>query len=337
MNLAERITLLTDLGTWIESKPNELKAAVQKSHYDNKWFVPDNCWYALEGISKQFLQKDKLEKFTGNYNFSNITPKVIGLIFAGNIPLVGFHDFLTVFLSGHRAQIKLSDKDTALFKAIWDFLNTQYANFADIIQLTQKLTTFDAVIATGSDNSARQFAYYFKSYPKIIRKNRNAVAILSGQETDTDLENLCKDIAMYFGLGCRNVSKLFIPKDYDFGPLFKALDKWSWMMDHYKYSNNYQFNYATFALNRNAFLSNGSTILIEENQIPSRISTVHFEYYDNIEKVEKQVIKYKENIQCVVGPIELTSIDSILPGNTQKPLLEDYADNVDTMEFLLQL
>jgi hypothetical protein len=265
-----------------------------------------------------------------------VKPKTVGLILAGNIPLVGFHDFLSVLISGHNVLVKTSSNDQHLIKFLAKYLIAVNAKIENCITFTDgKLENFDAVIATGSNNTARYFEYYFKDKPSIIRKNRNSIAVLNGNETHDDLVNLGEDIFRYFGLGCRNVSKLFVPEDYNFDAFFKAIYEYKDVIYYEKYSNNYDYNKAVFLMSNFKLLDNEFLTLKEDTSYSSPISSVFYERYENIEHLKKQLEKDADQIQCIVsnGVIE----NSIPFGKTQQPELWDYADNVDTLLFLNKL
>jgi hypothetical protein len=258
------------------------------------------------------------------------------LILAGNIPLVGFHDFLSVLLSGHKVLVKTASNDQHLIKFLARYLVTVAPEMENYITFTDgKLENFDAVIATGSNNTARYFEFYFKDKPSIIRKNRNSVALLTGTESQEDLVRLGEDIFRYYGLGCRNVSKLFVPKDYDFQPFFKAIYEYKDVIFYEKYSNNYDYNKAVFLMSNFKLLDNEFLTLKEDSSYTSPISSVFYEYYDDLEQVTLRLENDKDQIQCVVSN-GLTP-NSIPFGKTQQPELWDYADNVDTLHFLLQI
>ena len=255
---------------------------------------------------------------------------------AGNIPLVGFHDFLCVILSGNRVLAKLSSNDTVLLPFIGEFLMANDADLKDKIEFTEgKMIGFDAVIATGSNNTGRYFAYYFGQYPHIIRRNRNSVAVLTPDTTETQLEGLGNDVFRYFGLGCRSVSKLFVPKGYSLDALFNALFPWKTVLEHHKYVNNYDYNKAVYLMSDSKILDNGFLILKEDSNYGSPIATLFFEYYDDKEDLAKRLEAEAEAIQCIVSE---GFMDSEIPfGQTQSPKLSDYADGIDTMKFLHQL
>lgn len=308
---------------------------IHLSQSHNGWFTPDNVYFAIQSWAKA-LQEDNLNYWLSSYNFSETKPKTVGLILAGNIPLVGFHDFLSVIISGHKVLVKTSSNDQYLVKFLAKYLISVNPELKNFITFTDgKLENFDAVIATGSNNTARYFEYYFKDKPTIIRKNRNSVAVLTGDETHQDLVNLGEDIFKYFGLGCRNVSKLFVPKNYDFQPFFKAIYEYRDVIYYEKYSNNYDYNKAVFLMSNFKLLDNEFLTLKEDKSYASPISSVFYEYYENIEELKNQLENDAEQIQCIVAKDVIKN--SIPFGKTQQPKLWDYADNVDTLLFLNKL
>lgn len=308
---------------------------IKLSQSHNGWFTQDQVYHSIQSWAIA-LQEENLNKWLSKYDFSEVEPKTVGLILAGNIPLVGFHDFLSVLISGHNVLVKTSSNDQHLIKFLAKYLITFSPEIENRITFTDgKLENFDAVIATGSNNTARYFEYYFKDKPNIIRKNRNSVAVLNGKETQEDLVNLGEDIFRYFSLGCRNVSKLFVPKDYNFDAFFKAIYEYKDVIYYDKYSNNYDYNKAVFLMSNFKLLDNEFLTLKEDISYASPISSVFYERYENIEDIKKQLEKDADQIQCVVsnGVIE----NSIPFGKTQQPELWDYADNVDTLLFLNKL
>ncbi len=314
---------------------NDFIQLIELSQSHNGWFTPEQVYHAVQSWAKA-LTEDNLNQWLSTYDFSKVQAKTVGLILAGNIPLVGFHDFLSVVISGHKVLVKTSSNDQYLIKFLVKYLISIDSEIENYITFTDgKLEHFDAVIATGSNNTARYFEYYFKEKPSIIRKNRNSVAVLNGSESHEDLVRLGEDIFRYFGLGCRNVSKLFIPKDYNFEKFFKAMYEYKDVIFYEKYSNNYDYNKAVFLMSNFKLLDNEFLTLKEDTSYASPISSVFYEYYETIEEVKKQFKRDVDQIQCIVsnGLIE----DSIPFGKTQQPELWDYADNVDTLEFLLQI
>jgi hypothetical protein len=288
------------------------------------------------------LSLDKLESWAARYpdTASEHPLKTVGLIMAGNIPLVGFHDWLCVFTAGHRAKVKLSDKDKVLLPFLvkkmgdWAFESWEHTEF---VAEGAPIGGMDAVIATGSNNTARYFEQYFGKYPHIIRRNRNSVAVLDGSETHDDLLALGKDVFTYFGLGCRNVSKLYVPQGYDFEPLLEALHTFNDLVLHNKYKNNFDYNFTLYILNNTPHLSNGCVLLVEHPALTTRIATLHYEYYRDAEHLSDLLSPQLENIQCIVSKMSLNNIAALPFGATQKPGLSDYADGVDTMAFLTAL
>ncbi len=308
---------------------------IQQSQSYNGWFTEENVYFSLESWSKA-LTEENLSKWLENYDFSKVQPKNVGLILAGNIPLVGFHDLLSVLISGHNAIVKLSSNDQQLIKFMVDYLVALDNRFATKVTFVEgKLENFDAVIATGSNNTARYFEYYFNSKPNIIRKNRNSVAILTGNETKEELIALSEDIFRYFGLGCRNVSKLFIPKEYDFILFFEAMFTQGDVIHYEKYANNYDYNKAVFLMSNFKLLDNEFLLLKEDEGYASPIGSLFYEKYDSLDELHARLKNDEEKIQCIVSK-ELKS-HHIPFGKTQKPELWDYADNVDTLLFLINI
>jgi hypothetical protein len=306
---------------------------IQLSQSHNGWYTPENVYFSIQSWSKA-LTAENLDKWLSAYNFNEGKSKNVGLILAGNIPLVGFHDFLSVLISGNNVLIKTSSNDQFLLPFLAKYLIAVDPEFANKITFVEgKLENFDAVIATGSNNTARYFEYYFKDKPSIIRKNRNSVAVLNGEETKEQLIALGEDIFRYFGLGCRNVSKLFVPKGYSFNAFFEAIFEYQDIIHYEKYANNYDYNKAVFLMSNFKLLDNGFLTIKEDNSYASPISSVFYEYYDSIEDVKIRLESENERIQCIVSNnLVKNSIDF---GSTQKPNLWDYADNVDTLAFLL--
>lgn len=304
-------------------------------HESNSWFKREQLEFAFKSWSDA-LTNDNLTKWLSAYNLTEDKLKTIGLILAGNIPMVGFHDVLSVLISGNKALIKLSSNDELLIPVLLKYLSTVEPQFKDRYEITKdKLQHFDAVIATGSDNTARYFDYYFGKYPNIIRKNRNSVAVLNDSESKEDLIALGEDIFRYYGLGCRNVSKLFVPKDYNFDNFFEGMFAYKDIIDDDKYANNYDYNKAVFLMSNFNLLDNGFLTIKEDTSYTSPISSVFYEFYTDLNDVEERLKTDTDKIQCIVSN---NLVANSLPfGSTQKPELWDYADNVDTMKFLLSL
>ncbi len=308
---------------------------IKRAHEFNGWFTKENILFAFQSWSNE-LNKSNLNKWISNYSLNTSNPKNIGIIMAGNIPLVGFHDFLSVLMSGNNAIIKQSSTDKHFLPLIAKYLEKVEPAFKNRIVFTEdKLTDFDAVIATGSNNTARYFDYYFGKYPNIIRQNRNSVAVLTGEESDDDLKNLGEDIFRYFGLGCRSVSKLFVPENYDFDRFFTAVYAYKDLIHYTKYQNNYDYNKAVYLMSQFKLVENGFLMLKEDVNYSSPIATLFYEYYSDLDFLKQKLLLEKEAIQCVVGN---SAIEEIVPfGATQKPQLWDYADGVDTLQFLQEL
>ena len=308
---------------------------IELSQSHNGWFTPEQVKFSVQSWAKA-LTVDNLNQWLSNYDFSKIEPKKVGLILAGNIPLVGFHDFISVLISGHDVLVKTSSNDQHLLKFLAKYLIAIQPELNSKITFVEgKLEGFDAVIATGSNNTARYFEYYFKDKPSIIRKNRNSVAVLDGTETFEDLVGLGEDIFRYFGLGCRNVSKLFVPKDYNFDNFFKAMYEYRDVIKYEKYANNYDYNKAVFLMSNFQLLDNEFLTIKEDTSYASPISSVFYEFYENLEEITTRLNADAEQIQCVVSKNLIPN--SVAFGQTQQPNLWDYADNVDTLAFLNSL
>jgi hypothetical protein len=332
MNLQQRIDLLSRLGEYIQSDNIEWQEAKEKASRENGWFIAEFIEFSVKNIATIFLQKEALTNWANLYHFQSITPdpKKVGIVMAGNIPLVGFHDFLCVFISGHIAHIKASSKDETLIKHLVSVMMKWNNEIEDLVIFSTMLKSCDAYIATGSNNSAGYFEYYFAKYPHIIRRNRTSVAVLTGKETNEDLDKLADDVYLYFGLGCRNVTKLYVPEGYDFIPLLNAFRKYNYLADHHKYKNNYDYNLAILLLNKKFYMSNESLLLSEDSSLFSPISQLNYEFYTDNDKLLGS-LQQNENLQCIAGK------DFTPFGTTQKPSLTDYADGVDTMKFLATL
>lgn len=333
MTLKQRIQAFDALGKRLQSMPEEeFLQLANNAKSQNAWFTHSTIKMALDGICV-FLNKNELQKWTATYAsiLKENSSKTVALVMAGNIPLVGFHDFLSVLIAGHAALIKLSSKDAVLIRYLSNLLFEIEPEFKTKITFTEKLTAFDAVIATGSDNSSRYFDYYFAKYPNIIRKNRTSCAILDGNETADELQKLGQDVFSYFGLGCRNVSKIFVPINYDFSPLLKSWEIFKEIRNHHKYANNYDYQKSIMLVNAVPFLDNGFVMLTENEKTVSPISVVYYEKYTDAEDLQKKLEPLKDKLQCIVGK---TKPATVLFGQAQYPNVWDYADQVDTMQFL---
>lgn len=333
MNIEKRIAAFANLGDYILENPVLLQEVVNKTFIYNTWFTKENTNQALQNIAKEFLNKEKLQNWISTYELEDTTydSKVIAIVAAGNIPMVAFHDILCVLISGNQLQLKLSEKDKYLLPFIFEILAEIEPEFKDKISIQFKLENFDAIIATGSNNTARHFEYYFSKYKNIIRKNRNSVAILTGNESTEDIENLGHDIFDYFGLGCRNVSKVFVPKDFDLMSLKEGLSKHIDVNQHNQYMNNLDYQRTLYLMNQTPLVDIDFINIVENKSLCSPVSCLHVERYEKIDDVNNFIIDEKENIQCVIGK------DYLAFGKSQQPGLSDYADDIDTMKFILSL
>jgi len=332
VNLPYRIDLLTRLGEYILSGDEQWTLCKERASRENGWFIPEFVEKAAQNIARSFLQPTILEEWVSGYGLPGVNPapRRIGIVMAGNIPLVGFHDLLCVFISGHQAVIKLSSKDQVLLKQLVAKLEEWEPGISNWIGFSEMLKGCDAYIATGSNNSSRYFDYYFGKYPHIIRRNRTSVAVLNGEESKEELEKLSDDVYTYFGLGCRNVTKIYVPAAYDFVPLLDAFRKYNYLSDHHKYKNNYDYNLALLLLNKQYYMTNGSILLVEDPAIFSPISQLNYEFYSNNDELAAQ-LPAAQDLQCIAGK-------SFIPlGQGQNPGIGDYADGVDTLGFLAGL
>ena len=348
MDLRQRINAFIKLGDFLSqfmASPrgntpdsdliNGFKHQLKLAGENNGWFTKDNLNFAIQSWAN-CLTEYNLKAWTNRYNFSLIKVKQVAIIMAGNIPLVGFHDFLSVLITGHDVLVKLSSNDKHLLPYLAKYLEYVEPDFKGKIRFTEdKLEDFDAVIATGSNNTARYFEYYFKDKPSIIRQNRNSVAILMGKETEIQMEALSDDIFRYFGLGCRSVSKIYVPQNYNFDAFFKGVYKWKNIIEQTKYANNYDYNKAVYIMSEFDMLENGFLMIKEDENFGSPIATVFYEKYSDITELKEKLNAQKHNIQCIVA--DGFSTTEIEFGKTQEPQLWDYADNVDTVNFLLKL
>ncbi len=313
---------------------NPLRNTIQQAYRANAWFTPEFSLRSIRAFA-QWLDKSSLEQWLSAYpelRDSSKSLKTIGVIMAGNIPAVGFHDLLSVLISGHKAQVKLSSDDQVIIPFLLNVLFDVSQEFKSLVQIGYKFQEIDAVIATGSNNSARYFDFYFGKYPHIIRKNRNSMAVLNGQESDAELLALGDDIFSYFGLGCRNVSKLLVPQGYSFDRFFENIESYGeQLMQHNKYMNNYDYHRALYLLNNEPFLTNNFLSLRQSDVLSTPVSVLHYDYYSNPHDLSEKIKTDESRIQCIVG-------GHYLPfGSSQQPGLADYADGIDTISFLLSL
>jgi len=334
----QRINAFINLGKFLTDPLNAeyLEELATSAYRKNNWFTPENTIESLHAIGQKFLSKEDLTSWAEQYSEPKKSQKV-GVIMAGNIPAVGFHDALCVLVIGHTLLAKTSSDDPVLIPTLLQKLIEIEPEFAKYILFVERLNDSDAYIATGSDNTARYFHYYFSKKPNIIRKNRTSLAVLTGNESEEELHELGKDILQYYGLGCRNVSKLFVPKGYDFTKFFESIQSFDkTYINHHKYFNNYEYNKSILLVNRVLHYDNGFLMLTESPASVSPISVVHYETYDTIEEVKAYLSENSEKIQCVVSSASEVT-DSVYFGKTQQPELSDYADSVDTMAFLSSL
>jgi len=356
MKIKERISCFESLGIYLKEYVSlqsgnsinhstdriilkNLDSAVSQAEFENPWFTSENIMIALRNISIS-LERVKIEQFIHRYaeeRMNHQASQTIGVVMAGNIPVVGFHDFFCILMAGHRFLGKLSSEDSRLLPAIADMLIGINPEFSTLISFSkERITDFDAIIATGSNNTYRYFEYYFGKYPHILRKNRNGVAILTGMETKEELSGLADDIFIFFGKGCRSISKLYLPEGYNFQLLQEPFARYNHLFNHHKYRNNYDYYKTLYLIDKILFIDLGQVLLIESMNTVSPVSVLNFEYYNDLLKLKNILTDTEDQIQCIVCHDQKVS-GSIKPGNAQCPNLWDYADGVDTMEFLLNL
>jgi hypothetical protein len=339
MNISERCALLINLGKSLQNLSElSLSETIMRAELENQWFTVENIRLSFSAIRDQFLTKEALESVVNFYKIDdNIAQKKVGLVLAGNIPIVGWHDVMCTFLTGHISQIKYSAKDKVLMSWMINKMISLDERANQYFEIVEKLQNYDAAIATGSNNTATHFEYYFSHVPNIIRRNRNSVAVVTGNEKVEDIISLGIDVFTYFGLGCRNVSAILIPVDYDVTFLFEAWEDHRDLINHNKYKNNHDYNVALYLLNLEKFLHNEFLILKESEQIISRIATLHYIRYSTIADVRIWIKTHEKEIQCVVCTTELSGIETVRPGQSQCPSINTFADGEDTIQFLLGL
>lgn len=331
MTLQQRVGILVKLADYMQNDGQEWQAIKEQASRANPWFVPEFIEMSSGNIILSFLQKDKLENWVSAYKVpaQNMHPVTVGIVMAGNIPMVGFHDMLCVFITGHKQSIKLSSKDNLLIKHLVSVIIDWEAEVKEYISFAENLKGCAAYITTGSNNSSRYFEYYFSKYPHIIRSNRTSVAVIDGTETFEELQKLADDIQTYFGLGCRNVTKLYVPEKYNFEKLLKALNKYEHYQDFHKYKHNYDYQLALLMMGNKFYMTNGTILFSENAALFTAVSQVNYAYYKSRGDLES--LQNNKDVQCVIGH------SGISFGQAQNPKLNEYADGVDTMKFALSL
>lgn len=346
--ISKRIQLVSELKKAFDPQNDHWKRTVENAYRNNAWFTPEYTALAVHNIINQFLNPQELENWVAQY--PDLEKKAaahqhttVGIVMAGNIPLVGFHDFLAVFVAGFKLKIKLSSKDTTLWQYVYNFLATQSSEFADTVSIVPMLKECDAYIATGSNNSARYFEQYFGKYPNIIRSNRTSVAVLTGKETPEEVTALADSISTYFGLGCRNISKIYVPQGFNWEQFIQNTQHHSWQREHNKYKNNYDYQLAMYILNKVQYMSNEASIFVENKELYAPLSVVHYEYYKELSDIYPDV-RQEALLQCVecssgiqAALQQATNVPVLAFGTSQSPGLTDYADHVDTLQFLSSL
>jgi hypothetical protein len=327
--MEQKIEALVQLGKCILQNDPILQAACERAERENGWFTLEFSKLALGNIANFFLEEEKLREWIQSYSINPSNARNVGIVMAGNIPAVGFFDWLCVFMSGHQAVVKMSSKDNILIEALVKKLESFY-NENSNTTFTERLNGCDAYIATGSNNSSRYFEYYFGRYPSIIRRNKSSAALLTGKESTSELDELSKDVFLYFGLGCRSVSQIWVPAGYDFLPLLNSFGKFNYLAEHAKFKNNYDYQLSLLLLNKKYFMSTEAILLVENESLFAPVSQLHFQYYTNKADTIFQLQNHPD-IQCVCG-------NHLIPfGQSQQPTLNQYADGIDVMAWLSTL
>jgi hypothetical protein len=340
MRLDEKLRALVSLGNYLRAEIHKepLQSELQKAYALNPWFTVVNSEKALQAIADNFLTEKALSAVNEKYALHEISSSnIIGLVLAGNIPAVGFHDILCVFLTNNKAQIKLSSKDSIIIRFLIKQLQKINGHTSEYFEFVDRIQNYDAVLATGGNNTSRYFEYYFKKVPHVIRKSRSSVGVVQDKISNQDIEELGSDVLSYFGLGCRNVSKIMVPEGYDVRNILKVWDLYEDINNHNKYRNNFDYSLALYLLNREEVLANNCVILRENSDVASRISCVHYEYYFDHEDLFEKMNAKRDDIQCIVGNTELNGFELFEFGQAQFPGIFDYADGVDTIQFLMNI
>ena len=328
----QRILIFSRLGQVLRDLPaDDFRQLADQAAIKNPWFTDHNVKRSLEALS-YMLDQDKLRRWLAPYSLDPQSPRTIGLVLAGNIPMVGFHDLMSVLMSGHRALVKMSSQDDVLMPYVIESLIRIDPGLSSYLDVTDQLSGMDAVIATGSDNTSRYFEYYFGRYPHIIRQNRTSVAILTGSETDTEIAGLADDVFSYFGLGCRNASKLLLPEGYDLPSLLDRWQGYEHLGHHHKYHNNYDYHKAILLVNKEPHLDTGFALFKQTDELVSPLSVIYYDYYSTTQQVDDYLAAHAGKIQCVISNQPVPG--HIPPGRAQYPEPWDYADGVDTLAFL---
>lgn len=335
MTLSERIDSFATLGLQWSSSAFDIDYLIRTAHHQNNWFTPESVRQALVGVLG-YLTTDVLTNWVKDYDLSEVSPKKIGVVMAGNIPMVGFHDWLCVLISGHVLYAKLSSQDQVLIKALSQALIAIDNRWQSQIHFAERLNDVDAIIATGSDNTARYFHHYFAGKPHIIRKNRSSVAVLTGEETIEDIQALGKDIFSYYGLGCRSISKIFVPQNFSVANVYDHLEGFAAVQDNHKYKNNYDYNRSIFLINQTPHFDNNFLLMLESSDLVSPIGVLYFERYENLETLSLVLEAQRDKIQ-VIASLSPVFVGVVALGKTQLPEISDYADGVDTLDFLVKL
>jgi len=335
LSLQQRIEILAELGRRLGEPNEKSEAIIQKSYLHNKWFTTENTQLAIQAIRQEFLDKNKLQTWAAQYNISdNPIPQKVGIVLSGNIPLEGFRDILNVFVAGHQSIIKLSEKDEHLIPYFISMLTEIQPECAAYFPIAERIKSIDSVIITNVNDSTRYYETYFGKYPNIIRKQRASVAILTGNETEEDWKKLGIDVFRFFGMGNKNVAKLYLPKGYDLAPLLEFWKRFEHLIHHDKFKNNFDYNYSLILMNGLPHISNGIILMQETDDISARTAMLFYEYYENLDEIAKKIQTHQDEIQSIITNQNLNNLKTIPFGQTHYPTLNDYPNHIDTMKFL---
>jgi hypothetical protein len=333
MNKKERTEALAWLGECLFELEG-LESAIHNAGLANPFFTEEFCRLSLAAI-RAWLKPDLLSEWMAGVPASTGSPKTAGLIMAGNLPLVGWHDLMCIFATGNRCRYKPSSQDSILPDFLVDSIIREFPAAAALLEKSDQMKGVDAIIATGSNASAVHFHYYFRHIPRLIRGSRSSLGFIYGFESSDELSLLCDDVMQYFGMGCRSITKLLVPEGYEFGPFFEALEKYRYLTGHHRFQNNAIYHKAIFLMNGDPFLENDILILRENPVLFSPPGVLHYQFYKNLEEAHEIVRSHRQDLQCMVSH-QAQFPGSIPFGTAQKPGLSDYADGADTLKFLLE-
>ena len=326
------IEIFTELGARLAEfgSDDASRSAMARAVATNKWFSASDIRYAVEALRSEMLDGEKIASWFSHYPSAGLgEPKRVAIIMAGNIPLVGFADLMCVIANGDIPYVKPSSKDAVLETYIEQLLQEIEPSLR--IERYSEDVDYDAVIATGGDSANLYFRSAFGDVPSLLRGSRHSVAVLSGKETKSELEQLADDIFIHSGLGCRNVSLVFVPKGFKLKLAVRKMCR--------AYHNNYLQSRALLTMQGAQFEDLGEAVLLRSKvvEFPRLLSQINVVEYSSLESVKEWLMAHDEALQCVVSTIEGLHSRQVPFGKAQKPTIFDYADERDTMQFLLSV